>query len=223
MAFVGEISKRVGWHFENLTVQLFGGVNQSFGHSHKYGLIDITDYEKHRCIEVKSAGIKSRYVLRCNQHNAHQKISAMEQADFFVDKMELYTFFYTYNLENISKLNEELGNALNANVQSLFIISNDITQKLFEHYPIHIDETDYINRIVIPQNDLNEYLNHPQAMLKTLNLCPEEYDIKSSEIQTANIRQFETISVANNKNISNDFLKNDTLAVRQNETITIRQ
>ncbi len=194
----------IGETFEELFQGLFKGKRTHLGNNREVGEIDITDFDKHRCVEVKGGHYKDRFLILERQYLLHKNLAEgrYSQLDFFFKDPEVYYAFFSHKVKPIAdRFNiEELKKELLDNIDSLIILSFDIIQEMCGKNGIYRPKSLWLDYMAFKRKDVNLLLENPKKALENLELKTEDYKIMKGNIRKNKYtNEFKVLSVINRK------------------------
>lgn len=190
----------IGETFEELFKTFFGGKRTHFGNNQEVGEIDITDFDKHRCVEVKGSHYKDRFMILERQYLRHKNLTEgkYSQLDLFFKDPEVYYAFFSHKVKPIGgRFNiEELGKELLDNIDSLIILSFDIIQQMCGKNGIYRPKSFWLDYMTFKRKEVGLFLNEPKKALENLELKKEDYKIMKGNIRKNKYtNEFKVLSV----------------------------
>lgn len=196
--------KVIGETFEKLFKNFFGGERTHLGNNQEVGEIDITDFDKHRCVEVKGGHYRDRFILLERQYLLHKNLAEgkYSQQDLFFKDPEVYYAFFSHKVKPIrGRFNiEELEKELLDNIDSLVILSFDIMQEMYGKNEIHRPKSLWLDYMTFKRKEIRLFLDDSKKALEDFELKAEDYKImKGNMRKNEHTNEFKVLSVITRK------------------------
>ena len=202
----------IGETFVKLSQELFGGMKIPVGDKEEVGEIDIVDFEKKRCIEVKGSHYKDRFMILERQYLFYKKLSEGKygQRSLFFQDPEIYYTLFSHKVKPVGRRfdkEEELENELLNNIDSLMIVSFDVINQIYNKCGVYITKNRWYNYLSFKRKDVRLFFQDLEKALTDLDLDIKDYNIKESVLSNNHTNEFRAVSIINNGWKNGNFLE----------------